>query len=231
MLTLLLSLLFSVGRGNEYDTYLSPLSYSGPEVKLEWLSERPFRQVWEMDTRTRIEYALLTNATSSAHEHSAAITFEATPLRMWQVGSFSLGVGPQATMLIGGVYNTRNSTNPAQARATLHADHAAKVGYKLRIKNRHLPLSYSLSTPVVGAAFSPQYGQSYYNIFSQGNYDGNVICTHPGNALSLEQRFTVSLPCARRSLIVGYESSLRQAKPHALRQHHYSRTLLIGLTL
>jgi len=76
--------------------------------------------------------------------------------------------------------------------------------------------------------FSPQYGQSYYNLFSQGNYDHNVVCTHPGNALSLHQNFSFDFPIRRATIRVGYLSDLRQARVNGLRQHHYTRAALIG---
>ncbi|MCD8303993.1 MAG: DUF3316 domain-containing protein [Prevotellaceae bacterium] len=224
--------LFGFGRANQYDTYLSPLEYAGPQFSL---SNRTVRDLARQphvsfETLTQIEYSYTKNATGSAHEHGGAARFDTGWSYNWRnlAPGLSLSAGGLVGADFGFLYNTRNSNNPAQARVGARLSATVEGTYRLRIKKRHLTLDYKATMPLLGCMFSPQYGQSYYNIFSQGNYDHNILATHPGNALSLRQRLTVSIPVKKQAVTVGYASDLLQSKPHSLRQHQYSRYLLVG---
>ncbi|MCD8266636.1 MAG: DUF3316 domain-containing protein [Prevotellaceae bacterium] len=226
--------LFGFGRANQYDTYLSPLDYTGPQFSL---SNRTLRTLARQprvsfETQTQIEYSYTKNPTGTANEHAGAARFDAGWSYNWRnlAPGLSLSAGGLVGTDFGVLYNTRNSNNPAQARAGARLSATVGGTYRLRIKKRRLTFDYKASLPLLGCMFSPQFGQSYYNIFSQGNYDHNIIATHPGNALSLRQRLTVSIPVRKQAVTLGYASDLLQSKPHHLRQHQYSRYLLVGWT-
>ncbi len=229
------STLFGIGRANQYDTYLSPLEYTGPQATALHTTERTLKKAEQVSflTMTQVEYSYTKNASRTAHEHGGSVRFDMGWSRNWAelLPGLRLSAGGLAGADIGVLYNSRNSNNPAQARASVKLSATVGGDYALRIRNRHLAIGYRAVFPIVGGMFSPQYGQSYYNIFTQGNYDHNIVATHPGNALSLRQRLTVSIPVRAHSITVGYLSDLLQSKPHHLRQHQYSRCLLVGWTL
>ncbi|MCD8301817.1 MAG: DUF3316 domain-containing protein [Prevotellaceae bacterium] len=226
------STLFGIGRANQYDTYLSPVEYRGPQVSMLHTTLRPLRKEprVEFSTLTQLEYSYSHNPSGTTHEHGGAVRFDAGWSRRWRdvLPRLTLSAGGMAGADVGFLYNLRNSNNPAQARAGVRLSAAVGAAYELRLRQRSVHIGYNASLPLMGGMFSPQYGQSYYNIFSQGNYDHNVVLTHPGNSLSLRQRLTVSLTVRKRRVTVGYVSDLLQAEPHHLRQHQYSRSLLVG---
>ncbi len=228
--------LFAVGRANQYDTYLSPLEYDGPTALCLFTTERPLkrRSTMVFQSFTQVEYSYAHNQAGTADYHAGAIHFDAGWSRRWMdfvTPNLRFSAGGLFGCDAGGIYNTRNTNNPAQARVNIHFSATLGAAYSFNIRKQNLRVRYHVDMPLIGAMFSPQYGQSYYNIFSQGNYDHNIVCTHPGNALSLRHYLVLDIPIKRRKVCVGYISDLRQSKPHHLRQHQYTRALLIGWTL
>lgn len=226
---------FGFGRANVYDTYLSPIAYSGSEMNISVATERHLKRNTHIlfHTHSQIHAGYLHNPMKIANEVNGRLAHDFGYSYRWTdaLPRLSLDAGLTAGATFGGTYNNQNGNNPAQGRASLRMSIVAQARYIVPIKRKQLELTYRARLPFFGTMFSPHYGQSYYNIFAQGNWDGNLLATHPGNALSYHQRFTVGLPLARRTLVIGYESMLEQSRPHNLRQHHFSRTLVVGWTL
>jgi len=103
-----------------------------------------------------------------------------------------------------------------------------RADYRFRIKKRYLAVHYQAHLPLLGMAFMPQYGQSYYDLFDRGNYDHNIRCTHLGNALSLRHILSFDLPIRRATLRLAYLSDLRQLHVNDIKQHQYGRAFMIG---
>ena len=65
--------------------------------------------------------------------------------------------------------------------------------WDLRINHRPLTLRYQLNLPLAAVMFMPNYGQSYYEIFTLGHWDGVVNFTSLHNQPSLRQLLTAVL--------------------------------------
>ena len=143
---------------------------------------------------------------------------------------------------LGFVYNTRNGNNPANARFSLDIGPAVAFDLPLGAPGHfrgvsispgdcaHYPavIRYEASAPLAGLMFSPNYGQTYYEIFTQGNYDHNVVPTTIGSTPSFRQMLTVDFRLARTTWRIGYLGTIEQARVNNLKQHTYTHSLVIG---
>ena len=86
--------------------------------------------------------------------------------------------GGEAALTLGGLYNLRNSNNPATAKAAIDLGATAMASYHFYISRLPVTLRYQVSLPVIGTFFSPEFGQSYYEMFGIGNCSGSSISEH-----------------------------------------------------
>ena len=224
--------LFGIGKVNHLDTYLSPLEYKGPQLTFLSETHRTLRRNSHVlfSTMLQGEFSYTESPKQNAHDMGGSVRYDAGWHRQWKnvLKGLDLSAGALAGGDIGFLYNNRNGNNPAQARANLRLSASLRGDYCFKIKKQTLALHYQAHLPLLGATFMPQYGQSYFNMFEQHNYDRNVRCTYPGNALSLRQLFTIDLPVRRATLSLGYLSDLRQIHVNGIKQHQYGRAFMIG---
>ena len=225
--------LFGIGRVNHLDTYLSPLEYKGPELTFLNETHRALGRNPHILFTTLLqgEFSYTDNPTANAHDMGGSIRYDAGWGRQWKNvlwKNLDLTAGGMAGGTLGFLYSNRNGNNPAQARANIAASAFVRADYRFKIKKQTLALRYQAHLPLVGMAFMPQYGQSYYDIFDRGNYDHNVRCTYPGNSLSLRQLLTIDIPIRHARLSLGYLSDLRQLHVNGIKQHQYDRSFVIG---
>ena len=228
------STMYGLGGVNLYDTYLSPMEYTGVQVRV--LRESSRMTPW-MDGN--VSRQVLFQGYMAAAENRAETASELAGMVNWNYAlhyNFSLFedrltllVGPMAQLHGGFVYNTRNSNNPAQARLYVNLAVSSMAQYRIPWKHCPLVLRYQVDAPCLGVMFSPQYGQSYYEIFSLGHADGTVVCTSFHNQPSLRHWLTADMTFRKFTLRAGYMADMQQARVNGLRSHDYSHTFMLGL--
>lgn len=224
-----------VGSHRLLDTYLSPENYSGWQVQLlshtlrSRDSMRHYREIIHHGSLSTLD-----NRSGNGGEITGFYNFQYGWHWQWVKtavggGTLTVGGGVNVDAVLGFVYNTRNSNNPAQAKASVAVAPTAEASYRWHIKGHPFLLRYEVGVPVAGLTFSPNYGQSYYEIFTQGNYDHNVAPTWVGNAPSLWQMATLDVPIRRTTLRIGYWGNYRQTEVNQLKFHTYSHAVMIGI--
>lgn len=224
--------MIGIGAVNILDTYLSPEKYHGTELRYisHTLRERRDSR-WSRLIIHQGNMSYSDNRAGNGSEIAGAYTFSYGVHYNWNFlgGSLNVKAGAQADVNVGFLYNTRNSNNPAQARLSLNISPSAAATYRFRLWEHNYSLRYELSVPLIGVMFSPNYGQSYYEIFSRGNYDHNIVPTTFGTTPSLRQMLTFDFTLGRTTLRLGYMGDFQQAKVNNLKYHSYSNMLLIGI--
>ncbi|MCR5312418.1 MAG: DUF3316 domain-containing protein [Bacteroidaceae bacterium] len=232
------STILGVGSSNVLDSYLSPYNYSGPEIRVVRETMRMTRLMGghvAYQTIVNANASYVENRSGNVNEYAGGVRYSNAWLYDFgklktNIPGLRLFVGPAASGYIGGVYNTRNGNNPGQLKMDIMVDAEAVAMYDLKLWNRIFGIQYQLSVPLLGCAFSPAYGQSYYEIFELGYYDHNAVFAYPGNMPSWRHLLTVDIPVKKSIIRVGYCGEFMQTKFNSLKYHSYSHDFMIGWT-
>lgn len=226
------STLFGVGHTNILDTYLSPMEYTG--VELRYLREN-MRMTRIMDGN--VSYQRLFQVNASLTENKAGTGSEWSFLANWNFAwhyqfrineSFKLLAGPDIDLNGGMIYNLRNSNNPVQAKAYFNLGVSGMAIYHFKIRQYPLSVRYQLNLPLIGVMFSPEYGQPYYEMSISHDWGKNVCFTSLHNQPAFRQFLTLDFPIRTAHLRIGYVCDIQQSKVNHLKSHSWSHTFMIG---
>ena len=223
--------MIGVGAAEILDTYLSPEKYKGTELRyISHTIRRRGASRWSRMLVHQGSFIYADNRSGNGGEMAGMYPFTSGLHHNWRFlgGALRVRAGGQADAEAGFVYNTSNGNNPAQARLALNIAPSAAAAYGFRLGRVPVWARYEASVPLFGLMFSPNYGQSYYEIFSRGDYDHNVVPTTFVCAPSFRQMFTLDFTFGRTTLRLGYLGDFRQAAVNNLKYHTYSNMLLIG---
>lgn len=226
--------IYQIGGGTTeiLDTYLSQEKFKGNGLTLLGTSirEEPGKN-WVTVMQHEINYASADDRMETVNELQGDYTFMYGRYRTWQLSRrIKLRAGALGALNMGFIYNTSNSNNPAQGRMSLNVMPSAIASYSFPLWKRTWKVDYEVDLPFVGVMFSPNYGQSYYEIFSLGNYDNNIVATTPFTAPNLRQQLSIDCPVSKSlTLRVGYLGNYQQANVNNLKSHIYNHRVMIGI--
>lgn len=227
--------LFGVGRASLFDTYLSPYQHTGLSASVALQNER--RAHWGCDhvstfSRYAVTGAMAESDVTGNQLYDGMLTIAGGWHYNWylQDRRIRLAAGGLLELAGGATYQSSGGNNPVQAHAL--ADVAASLigEYRFGVKGQDWKARLQADLPLLGAAFCPQYGQSYYELFHLGHYDHNVRPIWPVNSPSLHLQATLAIPVRKSLLTLGYDAQVRQSHLNGLRQHAWHNQFVLGFS-
>ena len=222
--------IIGIGNTNILDTYLSQEKYKGAGLTYLYIRERvkPEKH-WSNVIEHELDISHADDRSSTTSELEASYNLYWGRYRSWRLfdDRLRLQAGGLVNGTLGFIYQMSNSNNPAQGRLGIDISASAGGSYRFKIRKLPVQVTYQADLPLMGCMFSPQFGQSYYDI-SQGSRNHNVCFSHPGNALCFRQLLTFDLEFNRASLRFGYMGDIRQSHVNSIRMHDLNHSFMIG---
>ena len=187
--------MIGIGPSRILDTYISQEKYSGVGITYLYIraGKKPNKR-WQNNIEHEVDLSKTRDrshttsmlegnynlywgrvATVASMTSRSSMTSRTSMASISSQNCFQLQAGLAANVNLGFLYDMSTSNNPAQARFALNLMPTAIATYAFNIRQQRFSLRYELNLPLVGLMFSPNYGQSYYEIFSRGNYDHNIV--------------------------------------------------------
>ena len=150
---------------------------------------------------------------------------------MWRAAmpyGFTLAAGGQAQADIGVLYLPRNANNPASAKASITLGATGMAVWNGKLGRLPVTFRYMPRLPLVGAFFSPDYDELYYEIWL-GNHSGLAHCAWPGNYFRLDNLLTADLHFGATTLRVGYRFEYFTSKAGDIVSRTANHSFVIGI--
>lgn len=222
-----------VGPNKILDTYLSAAHFRG--TGFTFLATKEYDREntkWSTLMEHQAHISSTHDKADKADEIEGSYNFYCGRYYRWSLFTNRLQIhaGAMINANLGFIYNTVNGNNPAQARISLNIMPSAIAQYRFKMLHRLASVRYEVQLPLVGIMFSPNYGQSYYEIFSQGDYDHNIVPTTFVCTPTFRQQLSLDLNINKRFTIrIGYLGDYQQASVNNLKSHIYAHRIMIGV--
>ena len=224
---------FGVTLLNNLDTYLSNYNHKGLGLNF---GHEVFR-----DARTgnyRWKYQTLFNATAGYAIQGSNIQFAGLISQSWSgyhpfriTKGLTLLAGAQIQLEGGALYNPSNGNNPAAAKLRTALAASGMAIYHFPVLKSEWIVRYQLDIPLIGAMFTPEFGQSYYEI-SLGHLGKIASFTHPINNPSWRHMLSLDIPLHAKhhstTLRISYIADLYQSDINYIRCHMYHHAVTFG---
>ncbi len=221
-----------VGGTNARSTYLSPLRYSGTlwGASGEWM--KAFQRDPEhiiMTFAGGINFRNMLNPPHSARMIGADARFNWGLAYRWRMpNNLQLALGGLLDINGGALYLTRNGNNPVTVLASAGIALDISLSYHFKIGKLPILISDRLNIPTIGAFFSPQYGETFYEIYL-GNYKGLAHCGWWGNNFGVSNMLSVKLDFGRTAMEIGYRYDYRSFYANHLITRTAGNSFVIGV--
>lgn len=225
-----------LGPSRLLDTYITPEKFSGTGYTFLYIRDNARADSLSKRWSTSIEHEIDFSSTKDRSGNISLLegTYNFYLARYYNLRPtrhLRLQLGAAANARLGFVYNLTSSNNPAQLRSAINIMPSATAAYDFNISRQRFTARYELQLPLIGVMFSPNYGQSYYEIFARGNYDRNIVPTTFISAPTFRQAASIDWYYSRKwALRLAYLGNYQQSQANNLKSHTYTHRIMLGLT-
>ena len=224
---------FGISLHDNFDTYLSDYKYTGGGIHF---SHESFRDACTGNYKWK--YQILFNSRLGLNQQSGNLQLAGMIGCSWSgYHPFNIGkrlkllTGAQIQLEGGAMYNMSNGNNPVSAKLRTALAASGMVIYHFPVRKSDWVVRYQLDIPLAGIMFTPEYGQSYYEI-SLGHFGNIVSFTHPLNNPSWRHMLSLDIPIRTKSnsttLRISYTADLYQSNINNIRCHMYHHAFTFG---
>ena len=224
---------FGISLQNNYDTYLSNYEYTGGGLHFNHESFR--------DARTgnyKWKYQILFNSRIGLNAQEGNLQLSGIAGCSWSgYHPFNIGkrlkllAGAQIQLEGGALYNMSNGNNPVSAKLRTALAASGMAIYHFPVLKSEWIVRYQLDIPLIGAMFTPEFGQSYYEI-GLGHLGKIASFTHPINNPSWRHMLSLDIPLHIKhhstTLRLSYIADLYQSDINYIRCHMYHHAVTFG---
>lgn len=225
----------AVGSLRLNDTYLTPLEYTGSSYSFTYERFQAMKfspEKWVQNLRITAGFGTTQNPARNADMLTTGLSASWGMLRKWnipQVNGLSLSAGGMVEGNIGALYLSRNGNNPVTAKASVTLAPAGLAVYNFKINRLPVTLFWQTSLPLLGAFFSQQYGELYYEIYL-GDKKGLARFASPASYFRFCNTVAADLRLGGTFIRVGYNNNLTSTRAHNITTNISSHSLVIGLS-
>ena len=220
------------GRTSVQATYLSPLVYRGSQFSLSgsWSKAMPFNPenaVMQFDGNASLCNLLNPPQTYRMIGLTGSFSWDLAWRKKLPL-DFQVTAGGGIDLTGGAYYLLHNSNNPVEAIANLSLMATASVSKHFKIGKLPILISDRVKLPSLGIFFSPEYGETYYEIYL-GNRDGLVHAGWWGNNFRIDNLLSVTLDFGRTAMTLGYRFNAYTQWANYLNTKVYTNSFVIGI--
>lgn len=215
------------------DTYLSPLQFSGWHLgigyqRLQAMKFSPDR--WVMELKGDLSVDRATPEGLYRAMWGAEIDLSWAMMARWQlpVAGLAVAAGGNVEADMGVLYIDRGGNNPASAKAAITIGAIGSLTYNFHLGSLPITARWEPLMPLIGACFSPDYDELYYEIYL-GNRHGLVHAATPFNRFAMTNTVSIDLHLGDMVLRVGYRNKAMSSGINHLTTNWSSNSLVFGL--
>lgn len=221
-----------IGGGNALSSYLSPLRYDGNVMGISGQ--------WSKASRWAPESLIMHfNAGANLRDYKnparTASMIGIDGIFSWGMSwrkrlPYSLQATAGGSIDINGgcLYLSRNGNNPVTALASASLDINASISWRFKIGRLPMLISNEIRLPSLGCFFSPQYGETYYEIWL-GNRTGLAHCGWWGNRFCIDNLLSLKLDFGKTAMEIGYRYDYNSSWANSLNTQLSSHSFVIGI--